>query len=149
MQTPVLNNLERIVIGQFRSVGKDTAGRPLMGGTITLRPGINLVPSDTLKKLCEESPNFAKHFETKIEAMKAPEGPQPDRIGRPVLEIFGKDLDDKAPLAKLPPPDAIKLIKETLDASVLKRWKKDESRDSVIRACTDQLDMLSGKNVEE
>lgn len=146
MKTVVVCNNEGIMSAQLPPVGKDSRGVPMLGELVTLIPGVNLVDSKVLAKL-RENPEFNKHFTNRIPPSPAPERTQ-EKVGKPYLELDktigkGGEVDDAAPLAKLPPIQCEALIAETLVEGMLRDWMKDEARPEVRRLLQDQMDKLA------
>lgn len=107
--TVVINNTERLEIAQLPHRGVDNHKRLLLGGVVTLLPGLNLVPTEELHVL-RRNPLFEEKFTTAIPDSKAPEQ-RPERVGKPFL-VLGKELPAKAPLAALEVPEALSMVNE-------------------------------------
>jgi hypothetical protein len=107
--TVVVNNREGLEIFQLPHRGSDKHGRVILGPTVTLLPGLNLLETEELAAL-REHPLFVKKLTLAIPKSKAPEQ-KAERVGRPYLEI-GKELPAAYPLAKLPIPEALGLVEE-------------------------------------
>lgn len=130
MRTPVINNKEALVIGQLPASGKEP------GPIVVFLPGLNLVDSKQLAVL-RNNKNFDAHFKTLIPPSLAPEQ-TPEKVGKPILELAGKELEDASPLAKLDKQACKLLISETLDAPMLDSWLMEETRADIARSINEQ-----------
>ncbi len=139
--TVVINNMEAIQCFQMPNVGKDTAGTPMLGNTIVLSPGVNLVPTDDLNGLLT-NPTVKERFESTIPRGLAPES-NPEKFGLPFL-VKGHELPMKHPLLALHETEAQAVIKETLIEKLLRDWQREEIRGDVRRSIQEQMDFLAG-----
>ena len=135
----VLNNQERPVVCQFKATHPKSADPEanranalIPGETLLLLPGVNFVPTDKLTKLRGESRQVASMFTDKIKREKFQEGPPPERWGKPKLEVLvEKDVDPKAPFAKLKLEQVTQIIDNTFDERLLEQWVKASGVESV------------------
>jgi hypothetical protein len=136
MQTIVVNNREALVIAQLPHVGKDAAGRVLVGETVKLIPGVNLVESAQLKKL-RENKLFDAHFTTKIARSPAPEQ-NPEKVGSYVL-VQLREVPERKSLEKVPDNEAVEIVKETFNVKLLERWLHEDARGEVRAMIQNQI----------
>lgn len=139
MQTIVTNNKEALVIGQLPNLGKDTAGVPQLGESVSFIPGVNLVKSEVLATL-RKNPSFELNFKTKIESSPAPEQ-NPEKVGKFIL-VVGKEVEDKSPLVKLTEKACEGIITETFTSKMLRSWLDEEGRAEVRAMIERQLRVL-------
>jgi hypothetical protein len=150
MRTVVINYNQGLVQGQMPHVMPKQAGStPQLGQVITLLPGLNLVDSKVLETL-RKNAAFDQHFKTKIERSLAPEQ-NPECVGKFILEVdksVGKDgqVDDEAPLAKLPYEQCKSMIRECFATDMLEKWLKEEGRPDVRRDIANQIEMMKTGN---
>ena len=154
----LMNNLERVFVNQFRAkppAGADLTKNPelalMPGETFVIGPGINILPVDKVTRLRAENKMFDDLFKAKIEREKAQEGPTFERIGQPKFEILAdKDIDAKAPLSKLKPEVALRVVRETVDEGLLKGWLKTTGLEPLKVEIFKQLEFLAtGTRSEE
>lgn len=157
MKTAVINNREALVQGQLQPIGKDSNGMAMLGGVVTLVPGLNLVDSEQLAAL-RKNPTFALNFTAKIQPSLAPEQ-SPEKVGRPILELVmspaGPSKDGKAaepkplevenalPLAKLSEELCKLVIGETLVEGTLRQWAREEARPAVRYEIEQQIEKIT------
>ena len=113
---------------------------------IVLRPGLNLVDADKLAKLRTNSA-FEMLFHTPILPSKAVEA-DPKTFGKPMLEIRGKELPDKAPLSSMPPAEQREVISTIGDTDLLAQLlgEATPSREpALVKAIGDRLKELAGE----
>ena len=110
---------------------------------VTLTPGINEVDAESFERW-----SGWKAFKALLE--KQPGG------GAPVVEVLPKPTAPKKPegdddsdetddvdLSKLSAKDAVAIVEETLNVTLLKKWQATETRASVKKALEEQL-VLTG-----
>lgn len=56
--------------------------------------------------------------------------------------------DGSKPISDMPAGEAVKLVKATVDADLLERWRRDDPRRSVRDAIDSQLDKLTAPETE-
>jgi hypothetical protein len=138
--TVVINNREGLEVAQLPHRGTDSHKRIIFGEVVTLLPGLNLVPTETLNIL-RKNPVFELKFKSMIPDSRAPEQ-RPERVGKPILEL-GKELptgSNVCPLSALPVNEALALVKEANEEQ-LQAFKETESREEVRK--------LVNKRIEE
>lgn len=95
------------------------------GQILVMKPGVNDVPGQFWEQ-------FETHPTVKV------------WMDEGKLEVLTED--EKAPvekvLAGLKPADAVKVVKDTLDAGLLEAWLKTEKRPAVVKAMKKQLEVL-------
>jgi hypothetical protein len=140
--TVIINNREGLEIIQLPHRGLDNHKRMNLGEVVTLLPGLNLVPTETLKVLRQNSA-FEDKFKSRIPESKAPEQ-RAERVGRPILEL-GKELpagDKVCPLSALSVPEALTLVKEANDEQ-LKSFIETEERAEVRKLINKRLEEIT------
>jgi hypothetical protein len=115
MRAQVLNNCQ----GPHLIQGQKNGAMP--ADLLILRPGLNLVDSKTLAEMRKANKGFDNLFSVKIPATKAVEA-DPASFGKPMLEVRGTELADKAPLAAVPLADAKTIVELVQDTDVLVGW---------------------------
>jgi hypothetical protein len=156
MKTAVINNREGLVQAQLPPTMFNKQGAPVLSEAVTFLPGANLVDSAKLDQLRKNSA-FELNFNTKIPKSPAPEQ-NPEKVGLPILQVLEvehktKDgakmmpliVEDKAPLAKLAPEVAQKLIDEVLVESTLREWLREETRPEMAHALNKRIAELQGE----
>jgi len=117
--------------------------------TVKLLPGFNEVPDDEWKEI-KQNPMIQKQIELGIivevaekkEVKKKVKNGKGEEIEKTVVESGKakqlKDLDAEAVVA---------MVEDTFDVDLLKKWKKEESRDEIRAAIANQLEkILKGGN---
>ncbi len=117
MLTQVVNNCQ----GPHYIHGLADKGKP--APLIIIQPGLNLVDSKQVTDLRKINPQFALLFSATVKSSRAPEDMRnAHNFGKPMLEVRGKELDEKVPIAALPNKEAIEMVRLTENTDLLKDW---------------------------
>lgn len=141
MRSQVLNNSEGPIYAQMQPRSKEMNGALVHGELVIFERGLNLVDAEKLKELIKNE-TFAKLFKTTIPPSRAPERDQ-TKVGKTILEIAGKDVDDGHPLAKLNEQAAKAMIAEVESTDMLKAWLDAEGRPEVRRFITARAEAIA------
>jgi hypothetical protein len=132
----LLNNQPRLELIQL----------PGTNEMLRIMPGLNLMPSDTLREL-RKNPSFETKFSTKIVASRAQEAADL-RVGSPMLEQ-GKEVPERAPFSKLPDPEARELVSRLNDEELLERILQHEGRSEIRAALEERKKFLKTGTTDE
>ena len=88
---------------------------------LVLHPGTNAVDVEEFEAARKNSATVDRLFKEKVAPSKAPEA-DPQRFGKPKLELWGKPGPDSGFLLKLPVDDALMLIERTENTDLLMEW---------------------------
>lgn len=137
MLVQVVNNCQGPHYVQGQPV-KD-AGGTKAGPLLVLRPGLNLVDAKDLEERRKVSAAFDGLFKSTIKVTQA-ETADPRKFGMPMLEVVGKPLEEKQPLAKLSYEEACGVIALTQDTDVLTGFlKQAKPTDPIVKVINDRL----------
>jgi hypothetical protein len=112
------------------------------GGLVILQPGLNLVETKQLAEM-RKNPGFDELFKLTVKPSKT-ETADPTKFGKRFLEVVGKELEDKAPLAKLSFEEARGVIAQTLSTDLLADWMKTtKPGDPLVKVLSDRAKELT------
>lgn len=143
MQAQVLNNCQGPHYIQLQKSAGDNRPPPLL----ILRPGITLVDVKVLAAARKANAGFDALFHSKIQPTKAVEA-DPRKFGKPMLEVVGKELPDKQPLASLTPEEAKAVIALTEDTDLLSLWRSEcdpAKNGEIIKAIGDRIKEITSQ----
>jgi hypothetical protein len=123
------------------------------GGMVMLKPGVNSITAEDLAVL-DGNPHVAGAFEhgelVRVSAVVAPAKTENTLPGIPAVEAPVEEKAAAFDLTSVSGKDAVVLITETYDCSLLQVWAESDSRSAVQRAISKQLDLIkaAGKSEE-
>lgn len=136
MKTQVVNNCEGPIYAQLPH--QRNGARIVQSGQILyILPGMNLVKTEDLQEL-RKNEAFEAYFKAKIEPSAAPERNH-QNVGKPMLEVVGKELPDKCPLEKLTFAEAAEVIRKTTNTDLLRDWQMEATKGDVRREIEMQM----------
>lgn len=98
----------------------------LLAGQIKLIPGVNTVEYEKWLEIATHPQILAKIEEGVIS----------------VLTDGAVDNDQSSSIAKFKSKDALKLVRETVDVSLLKKWQAEDKRGDVLAVVQGQIDKI-------
>lgn len=110
--------------------------------TVNLGKAVDIIPGTSVIELADwleakKNPTVKGMLRERVPRSSAPEQ-EPHLMGRFKL-VEGKQVADDAPLKRMTAPEALKVVRDTLDINALKSWLEKEDRDELRKAITEQM----------